>query len=217
VSQGNGRRISLADLARAKALPVDFLRQLGLEDQGGAILIPYHDITGNLIGVKRRTALAAKDGSYWPKGLPVAAYGSWRIDQANREGFLCLVEGESDCWALWHHGLPALGIPGANNATVLTAEHVECLETIYVHREPDRGGDTFLRGVVARLAELGYRGKAFELRMPGGVKDPADLHRLRPDRFLELFQRCIRDSTPLAIVGPAAHKGRVPPGRCPAR
>ena len=28
---------------------------------------------------------------------------------------MVLVEGESDCHTLWHHGVEALGIPGASN------------------------------------------------------------------------------------------------------
>src|SRR5262249_54563440 len=112
---GNGQaaRLMVAALADAKQLPAEFLAGLGLSDlPKGGVGIPYYDATGAEIAVKRRTALKAGDGSYWPKGKPLAAYGSWRIDRTNKAGFLILVEGESDCWTLWHHGLPALGIPG---------------------------------------------------------------------------------------------------------
>src|SRR5262249_46891155 len=122
----NGARLTLAALAEAKRLPVDFLRDLGLSDlpQGG-IGIPYYGLTGEEIAVKRRTALKAAEGSYWPKGMPLAAYGQWRLVEAAKAGFLILVEGESDCLALWHHGLPALGLPGSSTAKTLLAEHVE--------------------------------------------------------------------------------------------
>ncbi len=68
----------LTQLAEAKRLPVTFLRdELGLYDldNGRAIGIPYYGETGEDIAVKRRTALKATDGSYWPKGKPLAAYG----------------------------------------------------------------------------------------------------------------------------------------------
>jgi hypothetical protein len=32
---------------------------------------------------------------------------------ARKEGYIVIVE-ESDCWALWFHGIPAMGIPGAD-------------------------------------------------------------------------------------------------------
>src|SRR5262245_47896355 len=130
--------VTVAALAEAKRLPPDFLRELGLRDLGrGGVAIPYHEATGLEIAIKRRTALQAKDGSYWPSSLSVAAYGQQRLDRARKAGFLILPEGESDCWVLWHHGLPGLGIPGANNAKVLEAEHLECVERLYIVREPD--------------------------------------------------------------------------------
>ena len=97
-----GKRISLQDLATAKRLDVEFLKRLGLEYlPGGGVAMPYYDETGGPIAVKRRTALRAKDGSYWPKETPLAAYGQWKLDEANRAGFCIIPEGESDCWALW--------------------------------------------------------------------------------------------------------------------
>jgi hypothetical protein len=202
-----GKSLALARLAEAKRLPVDFLQKLGLHDlRGSGVGITYIDAAGNEIAVKRRTALKATDGSFWPKGQPLAAYGDWRLDLARREGLLFLVEGESDCWALWYHRLPALGIPGADGAKVLTAEHLECIETIYVHREPDQGGERFVRGIQARLRELRFVGKAFELRCPNGIKDPADLHAADPEKFRDSLRAAIEASTPLEVV--TARTGR---------
>src|SRR5262249_40596908 len=134
-SGGPKRKINLAQLAQAKALPAAWLKkELGLHDlPGGGVGIPYFDASGaQEIAVKKRTRIVAKEGSYWPKDLGLAAYGQWRLDRAQRAGFLILVEGESDCWTLWHYGLPALGIPGANAAKVLDAEHVDGLAKVYI-------------------------------------------------------------------------------------
>jgi hypothetical protein len=183
-----------------KRLPADFLTGLGLHDlPGGGVGIPYNDATGMEIAVKQRTALKAKEGSYWPKGRPLAAYGGWRIESANRDGFLILVEGESDCWALWHHGLPALGLPGANAVRTLEHEHVEAVGVVYVHREPDNGGTIFVEGVCRRLADLGFVGKAYELCMPEGIKDPAYLHARDPEGFKAHLENAIQASTRLDL------------------
>src|SRR4051794_6462161 len=109
--EDNGRPVTLARLAEAKRLPVEFLHRLGVKDlPGGGVGIPYLDETGEEIAVKRRTALKAKDGSFWPKGQPLAAYGLWKLGEAASAGVLNLPEGETNCWALWYNGLPALGI-----------------------------------------------------------------------------------------------------------
>jgi hypothetical protein len=192
----------LTQLAHAKGLPEEFLREeLKLHDLDGgrAIGIPYYGETGEEIAVKRRTALKAKDESGWPKGKPLAAYGLWRLDRAYKAAFVALVEGESDCWALWHHGIPALGIPCASGAKVLEAEHLSCVEKVYINREPDKGRETFVAGVRDRLAYLGFKGQVFELRMPDGIKDPADLHVADPDKFEARFQEAILSSVPLEL------------------
>jgi hypothetical protein len=212
IYKANGAALTVAALADAKRLPAGFLAELGLGDMArGGVAIPYYGPSGEDIAVKSRTTVKAGDGSYWPKGKPLAAYGQWRIDGASKAGFLILVEGESDCWTLWYHGLPALGLPGANTVKTLLREHVEAVQTVYVHREPDNGGSAFLSGAVERLADLGFKGKAFELRMPDGIKDPADLHAQDPKCFEERLRQAIQISVPLALPEgkPPAKKKRL--------
>jgi putative DNA primase/helicase len=195
----------LTKLAHTKCLQEKFLREdLGLHDLAGgrAVGIPYFGMTGEELGVTRRLALKAGDGTRRPQGFRLAAYGLWRLDRAHKEGLLFLVEGESDCWALWQHGIPALGIPGASSAKVLTAEHLSCIRRIYVVREPDKGGETFLAGVADRLKSLGFEGRAFEVRMPEGIKDPADLHAAHPERFKTRLEEAIIASNELDLSKP---------------
>jgi hypothetical protein len=216
-SAGAGRRLTVTALADAKRLPADFLRGLGLADDRGAVAIPYYDPAGNEYAVKRRTALVAKEGSFWPAGVSLVAYGQERLYGAAKAGFLILVEGESDCWALWHHGLPALGLPGAGAAKTLMAEHLQDVQRIYVSREPDRGGDQFIPAVQARLSALRFGGNVYELRMPGSLKDPADLHVDDPARFKERFKEAILRSTPLGGTRQQSRPGPDKPARRKAR
>ena len=62
------------------------------------------------------------------------AYGEERLaDAVAAAGHLILVEGESDCWTLWFHGHPALGLPGADTVKkTLHLGHVAAVGTIYV-------------------------------------------------------------------------------------
>lgn len=164
-------------LAAHKRLPVDWLRQeIGLRDLPKGIGVPYWSMDGDEIAVKRRLGLASN--SYrWPLGRPIEAYGLWRLDTARRYGSLILVEGESDCWALWLHGFAALGLPGADSARcTLHRHHLQDVDTLFVHQEPGRGGSVFVLSVLSALRRARYQGDAWILTMPEGIKDLADLH-----------------------------------------
>src|SRR5690606_16513290 len=106
--------------------------------------------------VRRRFALAARDGSSWDgsKETPIIPYGLWRLKEAKSARQLILVEGETDALTLWHHGFPALGLPGARMAHLLEEEHLYGIDTLYVVREPDQGGRHFVQGVEQRLRTL---------------------------------------------------------------
>ena len=194
-----GTGLSLAKLAEHKKLPSEFLARLGVNDHLGGVAIRYYDDAGDEIVIKRRTDVVARNGSYWPGGTKLAAYGLWKIHEARKVGFVILVEGESDCWALWHHGLPALGLPGSGTAQTLTAEALER------HRDPLRpsragpGRRAVCRQRRGPARQLHFAGRAFEIQMPDRLKDPADLHKDNPERFKERMETVILKSKPLLL------------------
>lgn len=182
--------ISVSALARAKKLPVEVLRSFGLADlPGGKVGIPYHDAARAVVETKTRTALAAKEGSFWPKGKPLLAYGLDHLGMARQQGFLVLVEGESDCWTLWHHAFPGLGIPGVDACKVLEAGHLTGISTIYFIQEPDAGEQAFARKIPARLKALGFQGRVIPVRLE--AKDPNALHQRDPEGFPEAFRAAL--------------------------
>jgi len=181
--------VTLAELAIAKTLDIAFLRQLGVHDLPGGrgVGIPYHDADAKVVATKTRTALKAKDGSFWERGKPVMAYGIEKLAMARENGYLILVEGETDCWALWFAGFPALGIPGASNVKTIEREHVAGIERVYISHEPDKGGDTFVAGVASRLAAIGWNGDLREFRLEG-AKDPCEFRQQDAATFRERFR-----------------------------
>jgi hypothetical protein len=108
---------TLAQYAEAKRLPLDFLRELGLTESrwGGrpAVRIPHFDEDGNVRAVRFRTALEGEQRFRWRKGDKPGLYGLRSLDGFRDEGYIVLVEGESDCLTLWLHGIPTLGLPSA--------------------------------------------------------------------------------------------------------
>src|SRR3990167_3061781 len=203
---GNGRsrdRVTVAGLAAAKHLPVEFLHQLGVEDGPDHVVISYRLRDGSPAPRhRRRSALRAKDGSSWlgtTKDGPIVPYGLDHLDLAVERGELIIVEGESDVWAALFHNVPALSIPGASMAKVLEADHLCGIERLYVAQEPDAAGATFVAGITARLRELRWQGQAFALRLP--VKDLADLHVEHGDHFADVLASAQAQATPAASVG----------------
>ena len=198
------RSITVAGLADSKKLDAAYLRSLGLRDLAdGGIGVPYRDESGDEVAVKRRTALAAKDGSFWQKGKPLMPYGLDRLGDARDAGYLFLVEGESDCFTLWHHGVPALGIPGADSTKVLQRQNVEGIAQLYVVREPDKGGDKFIKGMTERLRTIGFKGKADVLRFDD-AKDPSELHQRHGAQFTKKLAEAIERATPIGEEGTPA-------------
>jgi hypothetical protein len=174
---------------------------LGVRDlPGGGVGIPYYDDAGNELFVREREASRRPGKRFWqPAGLRLRPYGLQFLGAARKKGRALVVEGESDCWAAWHHDQPCLGVPGANAFGCLRPEDVEGLETLYAIREPDLGGEKFIPGLAGRLAAIGWAGKFYEVRLP--VKDLADLHADDPDRFLARLQDALTSATLVPLPG----------------
>jgi AAA domain len=194
----SGPATTVDDLARDKQLPEDFLRSLQLKNIAEGVLIPYHLMDGSRAPRHRlRTAIVAKEGSRWDsREGAIVPYGLEKLVEAQTAGFLVVVEGESDCWTLWHHCFPALGIPGAQMVKYLRAEHLASIQKILVVREPDSGGSAFVAGIAKRLEEIDWRGEVFAVTLDG-AKDPNDLHKRHTADFKARFQAALEAAHPL--------------------
>jgi CHC2 zinc finger/Toprim-like len=179
--------LTVEQLAHAKGLPVEFLRELGLTDSPEGVRIAYRLMDGSLAPRHRiRSAIRAKDGSRWSEGSSeVVPYGLWRLSDARANGYLVICEGESDCWSLWYNGLPALGLPGAATAKLLRPEYLASVQKIFTSRDSDPAGERFVSTVRQRLPEIGFAGEAFTLPMPPSLKDVNDWYCGRSERFTE--------------------------------
>lgn len=175
-------KIDVALLARNKHLPEEFLAGLGVVQlPKGGVQITYKYETGIDAHRQRiRTALSAKQGSRWSSGRgSITLYGLWKLEEMRRWGTsLLLVEGESDCWTAWYHGIPALGLPGATQSKLLSPGFLKGFERVYIWKEPDKGGETFSTDLLAHLALGNYPGQAYIIDgNEAGAKDLNDLHK----------------------------------------
>lgn len=201
---------TLADLAFDKRLPRRFLEEkFGLSDagKGKGVLIPYYDESNKHLFDRRRKALAAKDGTFQPSKTPLQLYGMWLLPEHRTAGsVLVFVEGESDVWTLHLHGLPGVGVPGADAHRAVLKEHLEGFQTLYVWQEPGDSGKKFVVGFARKLRELGYEGMA-KVLSGGPVKDPNALHQRGPDEFKEAFAKIVTESKPLNETAAELEKG----------
>jgi hypothetical protein len=156
------RACTLEAYAEAKGLPVGFLRSLGLSDakytDAPAVRMPYVDADGHEQAVRFRISIDGEDKFRWKKRSKLCLYGLTRLRTARELGYVVLVEGESCAQTLWHHQIPALGIPGANNwKDNRDAPALEGIGTAYVVIEPDKGGQTVLDWLKSSMLTTGRR------------------------------------------------------------
>ena len=172
---------TLSEYAFAKRLPEDFLRDVCLattgKDRDGVqwLKLPYFNEENEALVFRKR--YGGKEFR-WSQGSSgkLILYGEWRLPEIRQNGYAILVEGESDTQTLWYLKYAALGVPGASNFKAKMVPQLDGLK-LYIHVEPDKGGETFLEKVCRILHEEGYAGEVYTWSCKQfGVKDPSDLY-----------------------------------------
>jgi len=151
---------TLEAYAASKNLPLEFLTSsdVALEDgtcyvkevgkEVPAVEIPYAARDGELLTYRYRIAVGGDDKFRWEKGSTTTLYGLHKLEEAEKAGYVLLVEGESDCHVAWYRGLPAVGVPGVDNWRDAWALHLDGIPKIFVMVEPDEAGKKLWRSLV---------------------------------------------------------------------
>lgn len=194
-------RVTLAAFADFLKLPAKFLEEQGLENHTGGVSLSFRDEDDKLLFRKIRKHLTDKKLKYRYEttGTAVVPYGLWRLPDISKADnkYLVICEGETDCLTLWHHGIHALGMPGATTADKLLPEYVRGVEEVYILQEPGAAGETFVRQLGERLAAIGWTGTAKQVRMPDDDKDPSQMHKAGPGTFKARFRKLYTAAQPL--------------------
>ena len=185
-------RATLDRMAQYCRLPREHLQALGWRDAADGVVIPYRFANGQPARNKRRFTLEKPDDGtdhqkFDPSSkLAITLYGAELVPRWSKDGVdeLHLVEGETDSAVLRHVGAAVLGIPGAEHYGKVALEHVHHATTIYLYREPDKGGDTLRAKLPERLRAIGWRGVLRIVKMAEtGYKDIRDAWIADPERF----------------------------------
>ena len=184
---GNLTREEYAD---ALKIPWDDLCSYGLSGlnisaYGPVVKIPYweHDRSSKPIAVRFRLNMEGDDRFVWRKGDRACLYGTWKLWLAREKGYVVIVEGESDCHVLWHHEIPAVGVPGTKTWKHDWASYLEEIPTVYVVAEPDEAGRMFVEDLAS--SPLGPRLQVIDL---SPFKDPRALHLQDPSSFTDAWE-----------------------------
>ncbi|AFK87724.1 DNA primase/helicase [Thermoanaerobacterium phage THSA-485A] len=167
-------KYTVEDYCNEKHLPLEYIASLGIKNGKVGISIPYMDESGQIVANRQRYNPQSSMRFSWNRGSKVHLYGLWKMAEFRKKGYIVLVEGESDAQTLWLYDIPALGVPGAST---FNPDWVQTLEglNIYIHQEPDLGGETFLKKVCDALAYKNFQNEVYKIQIPG-VKDPSQLH-----------------------------------------
>ena len=164
-----------------KRLPADFLRDTCRVDTGRDrdgteyLRMPYFFEDGKEAAIRKKKK---KKEFRWMRGSKgkICLYGEWRLPGIRKAGYAVLVEGESDTQTLWYLGIPAIGIAGASMFKDYQTIGLQDLK-LYIHKEPDGGGDTFYRKLTHALADTGFTGEVYVWSCQSlGKKDPSDVY-----------------------------------------
>jgi putative DNA primase/helicase len=184
--------LTLAEFVKGKQLLLRFLWRNHVREDGNHLVFHYYDETGQPMPLQRCRggSLTGSSRQFWWQGIgSPGVYGVWHLPDWRKRNAsdLLLVEGETDSLTAWFYDLPCLGLPGSGTYGALQRAHFDSFQRLFIVKEPDKGGETFVAGVISRAAELGFGGRIFVVEMnEPGIKDISDLHikyRDDPDRF----------------------------------
>ncbi|PHV72163.1 hypothetical protein CS063_01425 [Sporanaerobium hydrogeniformans] len=166
---------TLDDYAADKGFTVEFLQKLKIKNVKLGIAIPYMDTEGKFVRNRIRYGHNHTMRFSWGKGGDLCLYGLWKLDKIRATKEVVLVEGESDTQTLWVLGKPTMGVPGAATFKRDWCKYLEGIERVYLHKEPDQGGETFIGKMLEKLKEGDYKGEVYVFSLPS-YKDPSDMY-----------------------------------------
>lgn len=179
--EGSLLSYSVAQYVLEKRLPEEFLKeqcclQTKRDKQGVQYLyIPYFNENSDEVTYRKRYGDKQFRWKYGA-GKDICLYGEWKLEQIRNAGYVVLVEGESDSQSMWYMGISTLGVPGASMMRKEWATTLQDLK-VYIHVEPDKGGETFLHKVTTALRDGNFIGQVYKWSCKNlGCKDPSDVY-----------------------------------------
>ncbi len=184
ILHANTNRAEVIEWAASRGLDSSFVLEqgIGYEPKVKAIVFPFRDQKGNLIGAKFR----GTNGDQWIKGMEPLLYLLDCADLAKEK--IVIVEGEVDALTLKQAGIPCVATLGASKDKGLGL--LAGVRQVYLGYDMDAAGEV---GVEKAATALGrYRCK----RITWTLKDPNDMIQTGMGR--DELLTCIKEAKSLA-------------------
>lgn len=194
--------MDLKTFAQSKGFEAEQLAGYGVRANFDRIEVPYYDFMGR---EAPRFQVRYDGGNAWAWNRANGVVLPYGLNRPVAWGeYVFVVEGASDCWALWSHGVPALGVPGATSTGCLSAEQFGDVPEVVVVREPDEAGARFPVRVGRRLRETGFAGLVSATSFEP-YKDPRAALVAQPGAFDAAIAQVLARRAPLPeLAGPSA-------------
>ncbi|MGN1318901.1 MAG: DUF927 domain-containing protein [Lachnospirales bacterium] len=196
---------TLSQYAFEKRLPDDWLKEFFhlANDKGKDgvtyIKMPYYNEKGQETTFRKRFANKEFKWKYGSSGK-ICLYNEWSLESIRNVGSVVLVEGESDTQTLVYLGIPVLGVPGAS---LFKPHQVKLLQDlkVYIHKEPDQGGETFFSKVTKCLKDGEFIGEVYVWSCKQfGVKDPSEVYlKMGKDNAAKAIRKAIKNAEKIDI------------------
>ena len=192
---------TVGELSTAKGLPVELLLESGFVDDewkdSPVIRMDYRGADNAVICTRYRGGAGREDEPrFWfKKGDKQQLFGLWRL---NTTAPVIIVEGETDALALWAADFNAIGVPGckawSNKNDERFAPLLKDCPIVYVHLEPDDGGQIHFRKAFERSV---LRDKVRFFSCAPAAKDPCELRQRDPQAFRAAIDKLLEGGTPI--------------------
>lgn len=202
--------VKICELAERKQIPAAFLQSIGLSESPAGVVFAYRHPDGTPAKSRLRSALKGADGSSWiDDGRTLTVYTAPPAVNIHDRSWAVIVEGESDCWTSWMHGIRAIGIPGSDSVSALASAHLEGVNRVYIQRERNAGRSKtypqgvgqFVQDVARRLWSIGFAGEILVFEPSVGGDDISEIYTSDPAGFeTNLKSSLAQTSTPFDYV-----------------
>lgn len=191
---------SLKEYSLNKQLPEEWLTEYCHvetckdRDKTTYLKIPYYNEAGEEVTYRKRYGNKEFRWKYGSSGK-IILYGEWLLPEIHKAGYAVIVEGESDTQSLLYLKVPVLGVAGASLFKAEQTERIQNLK-LYLHKEPDRGGETFFTKMTERLKEGDFNGEVYVWSCKQfGVKDPSELYlKYGKEGAAKKIQKALKDA-----------------------